>query len=1052
MLLVFELVFFLAILLVSELIFCLEVNGVDSCHAAQDEVGSTACRPCPEGTFADHKGSIQCKTCRTGTYANTTGMVECYACPANTMNFQDANWIGGELEDFVPNKRENCIAKPGYYGAVGEPAVICPSGAVCCTCIEPTSLEAGLDRLHLIEDREYDQYCERCISGTVPVPYPLNGYARSEETGGEMNMIKCPRPESCRGALAIYVEEEVLLTTQLGDSTRSADAKLRTEPYTSGHCAEGYTGRLCKRCSTGYYDLGGDCFKCPENKELFTLGAVVLVVTAWVLLGVYMAGTYASLNLLLLFFQIGSMLQGFSMGWPASMETWITGVSIVNFDVDFISPQCVIRQYTYEWSFYLQLSLPVCILVISLAKYGVRHWWVTFILTVDDFEKKAMLISSYNSMLATVLSFQEIVYHSLCIKCFQPWMCDSMGSHLSYLVIAPDIECWKDRHLVMLAASSIGIVVYVFGTPVLFVTILHYGSSKNLLQQPEFRQRYGFLYVNFEMEWIYWELVMLLRRSLCAALLVLIAREPILQSLLAVIVLLVNLAAHYFARPFIRTELDLMEGTMLISLSYTALSGVAFYHDLSIVGGVDIWAILFFVMIGAQTCFALSVCCKEILTELRRDTALERLVSKIDEVVEMYDLRFVMYLQALKCHGTSSSDCNSQAYGDPGEVWINFNQLSSILSPLPDTIANECKDQNACRIFQQALALQRASVNTVVPLHQSGIFKSEADEGVLLTDTPGCHIQESVACTFLIQCIVAQYIDNLMAGGIRLLWKLFPYLDEDGNGSLSLSEVRPVWERKMPEGLSLQDQQFLFQIYFNNEVTCKEIVHRLHGLYDGTAGIVHMLMNSPEDSASKIVEILDRISKLLLEMSLPTIAEGDTNGSLMKKLPSRISDIISSIKPSSKVMALASNEATLHSAFILNQTDLLEQEIHEGRRNAIKNLFKGMKLMALQAWSKDVTNEDKLTMVYELGQHLQSLQTGSMGQEHQIQLHSTTAVSQFYNRLFRDFPYLMDWILEMSPDECAAADAVFDSMWRVNICVGGARVLSRKLAHKRRIL
>eukprot|EP00854_Cymbomonas_tetramitiformis_P012341 gene12341-14576_t len=332
--------------------------------------------------------------------------------------------------DFRPNAAAHCIPRPGYYGAAGHDATECPSGAACCQCAPGSfeTLDQGLQKLAEIDGFLYDNFCV-CISGAMPYPYPINGFIRSEEEGYQDKILPCPVKDeawartqgklpdqlsetssNCIGTLAVYSAQEVnLVRDEQSRLGMLADlGESRTAPLTSGRCKEGYTGRLCMQCEEDHFSTNGICLSCPEGysaKLGFTLCALVVVVFAWVFLGVYMAGTYVSLSILLMYLQIGSMLQGFSVNWPTSVNDWALVQQIVNFDVDLITPQCVLKTYGYQWSYYLQLCLPILVLVANAAHYQLDRFRIMRSTDSQAFKRRD-LEAALNSKIATVTSFQ----------------------------------------------------------------------------------------------------------------------------------------------------------------------------------------------------------------------------------------------------------------------------------------------------------------------------------------------------------------------------------------------------------------------------------------------------------------------------------------------------------------------------------------------------------------------------------------------------------------------------------------------------------------------
>eukprot|EP00854_Cymbomonas_tetramitiformis_P003066 gene3066-3894_t len=513
-------------------------NGTESVTCTPCPAGAfsngrgAACVPCSPGFISFAEGSAACSICREGEYMDESGGTRCKLCDPGFS--QEINAIlqttnsNGSAFPFIPNSLLHCKPLPGYYGQPGAKAKVCPEGGVCCHC-QPGSFDTfgdGLAKLDDIDGFNYNEYCT-CLSGTMPFPYPTKGFVRSDEEGYEEKLVECGNADACAGALAVSsVEEAALVSDEQSRADMLEDVKLsRTYPWTSGHCSRGYTGRLCMECDNGFFSTNGLCLRCPDGfgaRLGFTLSAFVAVVAAWVFLGVTMAGTYISLSILLMYLQIGSMLQTFSMKWPETVNQWALVQTIVNFDVDLITPQCVIENYGFEWSYYLQLLLPLIVLAANWLSYSVKAHRIRRS-SVTEAVQAHELEQLLDGKISTVTSFAEVVYHSLCIRCFQAWVCESMGDDLQYLVAAPNIECWEGRHIIMVVVSILALFVYVIGIPSFYAGVMHYGYTHDLLVSESFAAKFGWMYSAYELDWYWWIMMICARRLVCAALLVFLA-------------------------------------------------------------------------------------------------------------------------------------------------------------------------------------------------------------------------------------------------------------------------------------------------------------------------------------------------------------------------------------------------------------------------------------------------------------------------------------------------------------------------------------------------
>ena len=72
------------------------------------------------------------------------------------------------------------------------------------------------------------------------------------------------------------------------------------------------------------------------------------------------SGQYDSLDSALLYLQIIGMISSFQLRWHSNLHVLNTFLSLINFDVDFLTPDCILGEGAWGplYSFSLQLALP----------------------------------------------------------------------------------------------------------------------------------------------------------------------------------------------------------------------------------------------------------------------------------------------------------------------------------------------------------------------------------------------------------------------------------------------------------------------------------------------------------------------------------------------------------------------------------------------------------------------------------------------------------------------------------------------------------------------
>ena len=160
-----------------------------------------------------------------------------------------------------------------------------------------------------------------------------------------------------------------------------------------------------------------------------------------------------------------------------------------------------------------------------------------------------------------------------------PLRCKPMGDR-EYLLAEPSITCWEGEHWPLVAGSIVGLVVWIVVVPsvcgvVLFGVVRKHHSSRLA------RRLFGFLFMRFERDCFYWEMIHSGRKlifSLAASLSHLL--QPIEVAVLLCVpvsaVLVLNLSMH----PFVSNSYDLHQSvTDIVQLVLLLLGMLLLYAD-----------------------------------------------------------------------------------------------------------------------------------------------------------------------------------------------------------------------------------------------------------------------------------------------------------------------------------------------------------------------------------------------------------------------------------------------------------------------------------------
>ena len=186
-------------------------------------------------------------------------------------------------------------------------------------------------------------------------------------------------------------------------------------------CSMQFSGRQCKRCSTGYYKFFQECIQCPDEfgwtvKNTFTLifryGSIWLL---WIAVNRFFCEHLMMADSLLTFAQIAGVLGGFDLNWPDSISTFLAMCGTLDFDVDVTGPGCVLW-WTWAHDMILQLSLPLVVGLVNVAQY--------MLLSVIRPSKDAAVVHHRRAdVIYNYLAFINCLYMALTRKTFQAFVC-----------------------------------------------------------------------------------------------------------------------------------------------------------------------------------------------------------------------------------------------------------------------------------------------------------------------------------------------------------------------------------------------------------------------------------------------------------------------------------------------------------------------------------------------------------------------------------------------------------------------------------------------------
>ncbi|GIM05121.1 hypothetical protein Vretimale_9537, partial [Volvox reticuliferus] len=156
------------------------------------------------------------------------------------------------------------------------------------------------------------------------------------------------------------------------------------------------------------------------------------------------------------------------------------------------------------------------------------------------------------------------------------YQCDQLdtasGAYAAYLQsvgyfweLDYDLRCFKGSHLVLTLVLAVpGLVLWCVGVPLGSALWLRHNAARGRLNQPDFSDRYGFLYEDYRRTTYYWESVIMARKLLVVGVMLATnSSEDIMQVLAVMGVVVIAGLLQLYVRPYTHARFNSLESTSL---------------------------------------------------------------------------------------------------------------------------------------------------------------------------------------------------------------------------------------------------------------------------------------------------------------------------------------------------------------------------------------------------------------------------------------------------------------------------------------------------------
>jgi hypothetical protein len=406
----------------------------------------------------------------------------------------------------------------------------------------PVFLRSCIEGEYLSEDK-----CIVCPSGTY---------------GLEVTLLKCefcPSHASCPGGTQLVIKDNYWRVSELSDDIYPC---LIDDVCNGGQvvtCSQGYSGRICTECETGYERFGlYNCHKC--SSIVFLMLKIVLVTLAiWGVLAAVLYGFFTRENPLLLsirswfhYIQTVSLFTPFTVAWPEHVFKQYEAFYVVGtLSVTSLSSDCILDSFDYK-PVYVKLVFlslfPFAMICLSSLYWGVVACQQR---SFKDYVRNNLALS----LTLIVLISPYILQSSIGM-----FACRTMEDDVEWLVVDYTIKCDNRNHdMIKYGIALPSLIIWCLFTPIALGVWLY-------RLNPEEGRHLGLFRGGYQLSFKLWEMWVLFKKYSLVLLSTLLARyNPEAQLISGIIILHIHMTAQGALCPLSLKSLNILE--FLSSLS-----------------------------------------------------------------------------------------------------------------------------------------------------------------------------------------------------------------------------------------------------------------------------------------------------------------------------------------------------------------------------------------------------------------------------------------------------------------------------------------------------
>eukprot|EP01059_Diplonema_ambulator_P019524 TRINITY_DN3290_c0_g1_i1.p1 TRINITY_DN3290_c0_g1~~TRINITY_DN3290_c0_g1_i1.p1 ORF type:complete len:1385 (+),score=172.73 TRINITY_DN3290_c0_g1_i1:42-4157(+) len=381
-------------------------------------------------------------------------------------------------------------------------------------------------------------------------------------------------------------------------------------------CDDGYSGRLCGRCESGFYSVGRRCAVCPADSGIIGLMVIIILLCLLILVAIKKWAKQQQLldllRLLVFFAQVQAvLLSGSSFLWPVTVKSSLGGpLQYAMVSPSILSCLAGLSWFSFEGSV-TSIALVCGFWAVLLAMFLFGGWFMlrTHVLNIRRSRLGGYALQQTSSAsLTTPVKFIEadpsapdypgilisvckiamlgtsFLYLPVTVACLAVFQCETdVSNGKRYMVYAPDTECSSSDHNydLMYRVSLALIPTVVAGLPISLCIICYILRDPVKRRSVAYKQMFEFLHSMYKDDCYWYFVVAVLRRLLVAVAVSVVPKESKI-GLPLLLVFLASFYAHHKAYMPLRVPLmNTLETYSLATMLATYVCGTLFSSNLT---------------------------------------------------------------------------------------------------------------------------------------------------------------------------------------------------------------------------------------------------------------------------------------------------------------------------------------------------------------------------------------------------------------------------------------------------------------------------------------